>query len=126
MSKKRPEPIAPAPVTIRLYAPVLPPAVPDKVIGRATISLDLWEQIGGVGRHYDSGRRPDFHLRLREPLPALITMTSDISDMVMIETIWCEVVRLWRNGRDTYEWRAVVPSADDRAKLAAKVGVWRG
>ena len=123
VSVERPEP---APVVIRLYEPVTPPAVPRKAIGRVSISMDLWEQIGGVGRRYADGRRGDFQLRLAEPLPEIVDMSAAMTDTVTIETIRCEVVRLWRDGGDTFEWRAVVPDPGDREKIAAKTGVWRG
>jgi hypothetical protein len=103
-------------VLIKLYEPADPPAIPHRVIGTAHISRDLWDQAHD-GRKY-------FELMLFEPLSARDPF-GHVEETITIQKILCQTARLYRKGREA-SWRTVIPSEDDRRKVAELKGEWRG
>jgi hypothetical protein len=112
---------------INLYEPTDPPEVPRKRVGRATLSMDTWEKIGGVGSYADYKPMKMFRLYLREPMPEVMSMPYRyVEETITMHTVLCEAVPIWEKGRYTFEWRAVVPSKEDRDKIASFKGEWYG
>lgn len=110
-------------VRLRLYEPATAPAIPRHQIGDATLSVDSWEMIGGVGKYAECRPMRYFRLVHRPPL-GTVSACAAVAATADIETIICESVPIWRKGRYTFQWLAVVPNASDRKRLASSKGHW--
>lgn len=97
-------------VAVPLYLPVAAPAVPSECIGWLRLDYDTWEKVGGVGRYAGQGPMKTFQA-------VLFTDTGGT-------TIICEHVPIWKDGRDTFTWRVVVPAVKDQELVRTMVGEW--
>ena len=112
-------------ISITLYEPADPPAIPRKKIGKANLSTESWERIGGVGRYYDHGGMKTFALTLwPERKVADFDPEAIVSETEVIHRIVCEAVIVYVTGNRS--WSAVVMSEEDRNKVMELKGTWEG
>lgn len=116
-----PEPV----FNVPLFEPVAAPAVPNAMIGRLKVSADMWDRIGGVGRYAGHGAMDVFGATHGRRLSVQDYPCGDVVALVEgVHAITCRRIPIWNSGRDTYQWRAVVESADDRELVRRLGGEW--
>lgn len=116
-----PEPV----FNVLLFEPVAAPAVPNAMIGRLKVSADMWDRISGVGRYAGHGAMDVFGATHCRPLSVWDYPSCDAVPLVKgVHAITCRRIPIRNGDRDTYQWRAVVESADDRELVRRLGGEW--
>jgi len=112
------ESVDPELVRITLYAPADPPEWPSVVIGHACVDPKVVAAF-----EHRSGRT--FQLRLENFDPRPVGMGADVPSEIEVTRILCEAVEA-RHPDFGGDWRIIVSSPEDRAKVANMEGKWRG
>jgi hypothetical protein len=110
-----------------LYEPCDDGEIPRKIIGKAHISNDLWQQITGTGEYAGRTSLRNFRLQFREQLFASGPSAGSIPETMTTTSIDCLAIPVYKHGRDTFDSVIVVPNLEDRRRVyESKDGVWCG